>query len=97
MITTRATLIARARSLGLRTREEPEGLLCWWPDEDPATLFPLLWDCPRDGIEAWLTYYAPLLAERRGIVPSDPVVPTGPTKGRKAAAVGQLSLFGETL
>ena len=94
MTATRTALIARARSLGLRTREEPEGLLCWWPDEDPATLFPLLWDCPRDGIEAWLTYYAPLLAERRGIVPSAPVA--GATKGRKAA-VGQLSLFGETL
>ena len=93
MTATRTALIARARSLGLRTREEPEGLLCWWPDEDPATLFPLLWDCPRDGIEAWLTYYAPRLAAQRGIAPSAPVA--GPTKGRKAVAVGQLSLFGE--
>ena len=93
MTATRTALIARARSLGLRTREEPEGLLCWWPDEDPATLFPLLWDCPRDGIEAWLTYYAPRLAAQRGIVASATVA--GPTKGRKAVAVWQLSLFGE--
>lgn len=106
MTTTRAALIARAQSLDLNTRECDEGLLCWWDDEDPDTLFPLLWDCPRDGIEAWLTFYAPLMAARRGIAASEPqpvpVAPAAPVapvvgRGRKAAAVGQLSLFGETL
>jgi hypothetical protein len=68
MTDTRTALVARAQSLGLHTRAETEGLLCWWDDEDPTQMLPLLWDCPYDGVVSWLEGYAPRLVAQRGIV-----------------------------
>lgn len=58
----RGALITRAQFLGLETSPSDQGLLLWWPHEDPATLSPFAWDA----VATWLDEFGPDGAAEQG-------------------------------
>lgn len=96
-------IVARCERYGLLTREENDGLLVWWPDEDLSQLMPLVFDNERCGVGPWLDEYAEEGAAARGIVvaPETPVEvsPSAPKSRprRPQLSIHQLALFGDVL